>query len=160
MIINEKTVVLRVFALPTTSKRATIAHRGENIDENETWTNWKCLSKGLCIHCKTQLPTKVCWEKQVTGRHSGGLRSGYATPKCWQCRSYCCCHQGSLRVASAPLSTSTNNNMNTQHHVAERHRGDLRSSYTAPKCWQCRSNNEIAVTQGCRLQNLENTNTF
>ena len=101
--LKKKAIVLRVFALPTVSKRATIAQE-KNIDEKETWTNWKCLSKGFCIHCKTQLPTKVCWEKQVTGRHSGGLRSSYATPKCWQCRSYCCCHKGSLRTISTTFN--------------------------------------------------------
>ena len=36
--LNKKAIVLRVFALPTVSKRATIAQE-KNIDEKETWTN-------------------------------------------------------------------------------------------------------------------------
>ena len=145
---------MRVFALPTTSKRATIAHRGKTSMKRRHGLIENVCQRGsvyIVRHNfrqrfveknKSQGGTVVAWGLVTQLPSADNADHTVAVIK-------------EASVPSAPLSTSTNNNMNTQHHVTERHSGDLRSSYTAPKCWQCRSHNEIAVTQGCRLQNLD-----
>ena len=121
---------MRVFALPTTSKRATIAHRGKTSMKRRHG-----LIENVCQRGSVYIVRHNFRQRFVEKNKSQGgtvVAWGLVTqlPSADNADHTVAVIREAL-VWSAPLSTSTNNNMNSQHHVIERNCGDLRSSYSS-----------------------------